>query len=162
MIPRPSFYTLADLMEPPERGGWGLSRDALMTLAEDGQLTLSLKTIAGESRDGITAEERARIEGEAKDRELRADAKRSRAEALAMTWAYAFGSDPDALKRFANAAELEQFAARAGIPLSRCHRTYADIFREAIDVLVECRFLTREAAALAMDDANGGTPTNRD
>jgi hypothetical protein len=153
MIPRPSWYSLEDLQEPPERGGWGLSHDALLTLAEDGQLNVTLKTLRGEVREGITAQERLRIEGEAKDRELRTDAKRSRAEALAITWAYAFGADPDALKRFANATELEQFAARARIPLSRSHRTYADIFAEAVGVLVECGYLTREAAEQAMTES---------
>jgi hypothetical protein len=150
MIPRPSFYTLEDLKEPVGRGGWGLTLDQLRVLIEDGQLTTTLKTIRGEAREGITAEERDRVEGAKAPRELRADARRSYAEALAVLWAYAFGKDSDALRRFTNAAELERFAAAAGFPLTRCTRTYADRFREAIDMLVAWDFLTRDEAERAM------------
>ena len=138
MIPRPTFYTLEDLQEPAERGGWGLTHDALMVLVEDGQLTTTLKTIRGEVREGITAEERERAEREAKgkpERELRADRVRNYGELIGVLLARYYGNDPAALEHYAVAGDLEQFAATARIPLTAGTKTLALMVRDGADFL---------------------------
>jgi hypothetical protein len=138
MIPRPSFFTLEDLQEPPERGGWGLTRDALMTLAEDGQLTLSLKTIAGVPRDGITRVERERAEREAAP-ELEHPGKVKSLQflvgALAIIWT---AEDADLM---AHHYELRDFLAgdfeAKGITPLRSRETDAELIRDAIKLVRE-------------------------
>ena len=61
MIPTPSFYTDETLMQE-----WGIDRDTLECYVVDGLLIRSLKTLAGEPRQGITADERRRFEGATK------------------------------------------------------------------------------------------------
>lgn len=150
MIPAAPFWTLEALAIR-----WSEPLDVVKARAEVGQLTLSMMEIDGEPRAGITADELRRVESEpANDEAMRADARRSYLEAVAILMAYAFGSDPGQLKSRTTEGELSQFAATAGIPLSRCARTYADILKRGAAILSACGYIKPETPQPQQQSAN--------
>jgi hypothetical protein len=152
MIPRPSFYTLDDLTEPPERGGWGLTRDQLMTLAEDGQIALSLKTICGVPRDGITATERGRAEQAARGAEMDREPAQHPAQrksdryllgVMAALW---LGDDPIMDAHYRVRDQIASDAQVKGIPMLRSRETDANAIKEGLELLRENGYRPRRAA----------------
>lgn len=139
MIPAP-FWPLDDLATR-----WREPLDVVKGRAEVGQFNLSTMDIDGEPRAGITADELRRFESQPGDALMRADAKRSYLEAVAMLLAHSFGSDPAILRSHTTEKELERFADLAGIPLSRCTRTYVEIFKAGAAILRQCGYLKAES-----------------
>lgn len=156
MIPPAPFWTLEALAMR-----WNEPLDVVKGRAEVGQITLDTMEIDGEPRAGITAAELRRVETEpANDDTMRADARRSYQEAVAILMAYAFGSDPATLHSRTTENELSEFAATAGIPLSRCARTYADILKGGAAILLECGYIKPEDAR-PHTEANNPKPRTR-
>jgi hypothetical protein len=142
------WYTVAECARD-----WGWTPENVVAACDAGHFALIERNPFGTPVLTITAADRAQFEARhassIQPRDLRADAKRSYLEALAVTLTYAFGKDPELLKADARASELEQFAAQLGIPLARCHKTYANVFREARAVLVEWKYIEPESPQAA-------------
>jgi hypothetical protein len=139
------WYTIAEVASD-----WGWSPENILAAATSGHFQLVRRTDFGMSLLTMAAEDRERFEAahpeKTKPRELRADARQSYVELLAVVMADCYGNDPALLlKPYERAAALERLAAAAGIPLARGTKTLAEILGAAGEHLEKCGYAKRPA-----------------
>lgn len=150
MIPARSFWTVEDLI-----ADWGVTPDAIADYATDGKLQLTLKTLNGQPRDGITAEEKTRFESSAKSGGEPAQhpaQRKSDRYLLGVMAALWLGEDPMLDAHYRVRDQIASDAEVKGIPMWRSRETDANAIKEGLELLRESGYKPRRVGA--------GMPTN--